>query len=225
MYSFLMLLFLMWSLSVWPHTYVHIFISVNSNESLSLALCPSCTGVWWKTSRNGSNQWKPWMLRISWIWTFSGWWRTGCGSCQQSTKRVEELEESVWSVVRQKSEGHGEAVQDSGVLGKDIQVAWKEIRRMLRWMCGVTKLDRNERIWGTTKVGQMKSQRKSRKEGWTGMGMWWEERSTTWEGRRLKWKYKRGGSSVGTIHRCINASRYLSRDSYRDTVCKYRDTL
>ena len=31
--------------------------------------------------------------------------------------------------------------------------------------------------------------------------------------------------SVGTIHRCIDASRYLSRDSYRDTVCKYRDTL
>ena len=31
--------------------------------------------------------------------------------------------------------------------------------------------------------------------------------------------------SVGTIHRCIDASRYLSRDSYHDTVCKYRDTL
>ena len=35
--------------------------------------------------------------------------------------------------------------------------------RMLRWMCGVTKLDkiRNERIRGTTKVGEI--QRKSRK--------------------------------------------------------------
>ena len=32
-------------------------------------------------------------------------------------------------------------------------------------------------------------------------------------------------SSVGTIHRCIDASRYLSRDSYRDTVCKYRNTF
>ena len=30
--------------------------------------------------------------------------------------------------------------------------------------------------------------------------------------------------SVGTIHQCIDVSRYLSRDSYRDTVCKYRDT-
>ena len=37
---------------------------------------------------------------------------------------------------------------------KKLEVA--EIRRMLRWMCGVTKLDRNERIRGTTKVGQMK---------------------------------------------------------------------
>ena len=31
-------------------------------------------------------------------------------------------------------------------------------------------------------------------------------------------------SSVGTIRRCIDVSRYLSRDSYRDTVCKNRDT-
>ena len=37
--------------------------------------------------------------------------------------------------------------------------------RMLRWMCGVTKLDkiRNERIRGTTKVGE--PQRKYRKYG------------------------------------------------------------
>ena len=30
--------------------------------------------------------------------------------------------------------------------------------------------------------------------------------------------------SVGTIHRCIDASRYLSRDSYRDTLRKNRDS-
>ena len=30
--------------------------------------------------------------------------------------------------------------------------------------------------------------------------------------------------SVGTIHRCINVSRYLSHDLFRDTVCKNRDT-
>ena len=30
--------------------------------------------------------------------------------------------------------------------------------------------------------------------------------------------------SVGTIHRCIDVSRYLSRDSYRDTVRKNRDS-
>ena len=30
--------------------------------------------------------------------------------------------------------------------------------------------------------------------------------------------------SVVTIHRCIDESRYLSRDMYRDTVCNNRDT-
>ena len=31
-------------------------------------------------------------------------------------------------------------------------------------------------------------------------------------------------TSVVTIHRCINVSRYLSRDMYRDTGCNNRDT-
>ena len=31
-------------------------------------------------------------------------------------------------------------------------------------------------------------------------------------------------TSVVTIHRCIDVSRYLSRDMYRDTVCNNRDT-
>ena len=31
-------------------------------------------------------------------------------------------------------------------------------------------------------------------------------------------------TSVGTIHRYIDVSRYLSRDMYRDTVCNKRDT-
>ena len=44
--------------------------------------------------------------------------------------------------------------------------------RMLRWMSGVTKLDkiRNERIRGTTKVGE--NQRKCRNGGQSGMGMY-----------------------------------------------------
>ena len=31
-------------------------------------------------------------------------------------------------------------------------------------------------------------------------------------------------TSIGTIHRCIDVSRYFSRDLYRDTLCKNRDT-
>ena len=47
---------------------------------------------------------------------------------------------------------------------KKLEVA--EIR-MLRWMCGVTKLDkiRNERIRGTTKVGEITKKVVYRKEG------------------------------------------------------------
>ena len=33
-----------------------------------------------------------------------GGWRIGCGSHTQSAERVEKLEESVWSVVRQENE-------------------------------------------------------------------------------------------------------------------------
>ena len=49
--------------------------------------------------------------------------------------------------------------------------------RMLRWMCGVTKLDkiRNEIIRGTTKVGEITKKVQERK--WYGHVM--EERNTT----------------------------------------------
>ena len=48
--------------------------------------------------------------------------------------------------------------------------------RMLRWMGGVTKLDRirNKRIRGKTKVGEI-----SKKEGWSGIGMYWEGKKNT----------------------------------------------
>ena len=44
-----------------------------------------------------------------------GGWRTGCGSHTSSAERVEEMEESVWSVVRQENEREhqGEGVQNS----------------------------------------------------------------------------------------------------------------
>ena len=40
--------------------------------------------------------------------------------------------------------------------------------RMLRWMCGVTKLDkiRNERIRGTTKVGEITKKVQERRLKW-----------------------------------------------------------
>ena len=93
-----------------------------------------------------------------------GGWRTGCGSHPPSAERVEELEESVWSVVRQENEREyqGEGVHDSGktsrptdVRGRNMGVeegTGKEIggrrNENATMVCGVTKLDkiRNERI-------------------------------------------------------------------------------
>ena len=53
------------------------------------------------------------------------------------------------------------------VQAKKLEVA--EIR-MLRWMCGVTKLDkiRNERIRGTTKVGEITYKIQERRLKWYG---------------------------------------------------------
>ena len=50
-----------------------------------------------------------------------GGWRTGCGCDPPSAERVEELEESVWSVVRQENEreDHGEGRQNSGQTNTD----------------------------------------------------------------------------------------------------------
>ena len=50
-----------------------------------------------------------------------GGWRTGCGSHPPSAERVEELEESVWSVVRQENEreDQGEGIQNSGKTSTD----------------------------------------------------------------------------------------------------------
>ena len=52
-----------------------------------------------------------------------GGWRTGCGSHPQSAERVEELEESVWSVVRQENEREDqeEGVQNSGKTNTDVR--------------------------------------------------------------------------------------------------------
>ena len=52
-----------------------------------------------------------------------------------------------------------------------------EEMRMLRWMCGVTKLDkiRNERIRGTTKVGEITKKVQERRLKWYGHVMRREE--------------------------------------------------
>ena len=52
-----------------------------------------------------------------------GGWRTGCGSHPPSAERVEELEESVWSVVRQENERKDqvEGVHNSGQTSTDVR--------------------------------------------------------------------------------------------------------
>ena len=104
-----------------------------------------------------------------------------------SAERVEELEESVWRVVRQENEreDQGGGVQNSGKTSTDAWALKKaqekklEVAemRMLRWMCGVTKLDkiRNERIRGTTKVGEITKKVQERRLKWYGRVMRREE--------------------------------------------------
>ena len=93
---------------------------------------------------------------------------------------MEELEERFRRVVRQENEreDQGEGVQNNGktMYGagtwalKKAQENKLEVAemRMLRWMCGVTKLDkiRNERIRGTTKVGEITKKVQERRLKW-----------------------------------------------------------
>ena len=52
-----------------------------------------------------------------------GGWSTGCGSHPQSGERVEELDEMVWSVLRQENEREDqwEGVQNSGKTSTDVR--------------------------------------------------------------------------------------------------------
>ena len=62
--------------------------------------------------------------------------------------------------------------------------------RMLRWMCGVTKLDkiRNDRIRGTTKVGEITKKVQERRLKWYGHVMRREGdgNESTWEKEERK---------------------------------------
>ena len=63
---------------------------------------------------------------------------TGCGRQPQSAERMEELVESVWSVVRQgnEDEDQWEGVQDSGKTGTDVWQRHGHCRRYrkINWM-------------------------------------------------------------------------------------------
>ena len=124
--------------------------------------------------------------------------RTGCGSHPHSAEPVEELEESVWSVVRQEnvSEDQGEGVQNSGTTSTGVRAeTWalkkaqeKKLEvaelRMLRRMYGVAKLDKiiNERIRGTTEVWEITKKVQERRLKWYGHVIRREEHYTV--GRR-----------------------------------------
>ena len=97
---------------------------------------------------------------------------------------MEKLEESIWHSVRPKNkfESQGESIQDSCQTSNDVRcrdVGSEESTReevdvaemrMLRWMCGVTKLDRirNERIRGTTKAGEISKKQRESSLKWYG---------------------------------------------------------
>ena len=100
-------------------------------------------------------------------------------------------------------EDQGEGVENSGktstgVRGRDMGGKKLEVAEiiMLRWMCGVTKLDKikNERIRGTTKVGEITKKVQERRLKWYGHVMLREEH---YVGRRamvmkVQWRRKRG---------------------------------
>ena len=89
---------------------------------------------------------------------------------------MEKLEEDIGDSVRQKNkfESQGESIQDScktsnDVWCRDVKMDVAEMR-MLRWMSGVTKMDRirNERIRGTTKVGEISKKVQESRLKWYG---------------------------------------------------------
>ena len=104
---------------------------------------------------------------------------------------MEDLEENVWSVVRQENEREDQGklyrtvVRPALMYGaetwalkkaqeKKLEVAQM---RMLRWMCGVTKRDkiRKEIIRGTTNTGEITKKVQERRLKWYGHVMRREE--------------------------------------------------
>ena len=100
------------------------------------------------------------------------------------TIRMEKLEEGIGDSGRPKNkfESQGESIQDSCKTSNDVRcrdLGSEEAQekkldvaemRMLRWMSGVTRLDRirNERIRGTTKVGEISKKVQESRLTWYG---------------------------------------------------------
>ena len=83
---------------------------------------------------------------------------------------------------------------ETWLLKKESEVAEM---RMLRWMCGVTQLDkiRNERIRGTTKVGEITNKVHERRLKWYGHVM---QREEHYVGRRVMEMKVQGRRKRGT---------------------------
>ncbi len=100
---------------------------------------------------------------------------------------------------------------------------------MLRWMCGVTKLEniRNERIRGTTKVGEITKKVQERRLAWYGLVMRREEH---YVGRRtmemkVQGRRKRGRPKRRWLDKIKDdiKEKGLSADEVYDRATSYID--
>lgn len=102
--------------------------------------------------------------------------------------------------------------------------------RMLRWMCGVTKLDRirNERIRGTVKVGEVSKKVQEKRLQWYGHVM---RRDESYVGRRVMGMDVGGRRKRGRPRRrwmdCVNEDlreKGLTREEVQDRAAWKRLT-
>ena len=87
-------------------------ISRNNTEYLGTANTKTQRSIYWERIKESED-----------IHDFGGGWRTGRERQPQSAKRMKELAESVWSVMRQGNEGEDqwEGVLDGGKTGTGVR--------------------------------------------------------------------------------------------------------